>query len=57
MNGLPTGHPLVELTLFPRHFNDITLNQRGIDVELTSVSSGLVVGGGGNKEGFHGSML
>ena len=26
---------LVESTLFPRYFNEITLNQLGIDVELT----------------------
>ena len=37
----PTGHTLVESTLFPSHFNEITLTQRGIDVELTSVPSGL----------------
>ena len=39
---VPTGHTLVEATLFPHHFNEITLNQRGIDIELTSVPSGLV---------------
>jgi hypothetical protein len=38
-----TWHTLVESTLFPHHFNEITLNQRGIDVELTSVPSGLLV--------------
>ena len=30
-------HTLVESTLFPRHFNEMLLNQRGIDVELKSV--------------------
>ena len=30
---LATGHTLVESTLFPCHFNEITLNQRGIDVD------------------------
>jgi hypothetical protein len=37
----PTGHTLVESTLFPRRFNEIMLNQRGIDIELMSVPSGL----------------
>ena len=37
---LTTGHTLVESTLFPCHFHTIKLNQCGIDVELTSVSSG-----------------
>ena len=32
-----TGSTQVESTVFPGHFNQITLNQRGIDVELTSV--------------------
>ena len=36
----PTGHTLVELTLFPYNLNEMTLNQRGIDVDLTSVPSG-----------------
>jgi hypothetical protein len=31
---------LVESTLFPCHFNVITLNQHGKDVDLTSVPSG-----------------
>ena len=30
----PTGHTLVESTLFPHNFYEIWLNQRGIDVEL-----------------------
>ena len=38
--GSLTGHTLVESTLFPRYLNEIALNQRGIDVELTSVPSG-----------------
>ena len=37
---LETGQTQVESTLFPRHFNEIVLNQRGIDIELTSVHSG-----------------
>jgi hypothetical protein len=37
----PTRHTVVESTLFPHHVNEITLNQRGIDIELTSVPSGL----------------
>jgi hypothetical protein len=36
---LPTGRTLVESTLFPRHFNEITLNQSGIYVQFTSVPS------------------
>ena len=39
--SFPTGHTLVESTLFPHPFNEMMLNQRGIDVELTSVPSGL----------------
>jgi hypothetical protein len=38
----PTVHTLVESMLFPLHFNEIMLNQRGIDVELTSVPSGII---------------
>jgi hypothetical protein len=37
---LPTGHTLVESTLFPRHFIEITWKPDGMDVELTSVPSG-----------------
>ncbi|XP_045569526.1 uncharacterized protein, partial [Salmo salar] len=37
---LPTWHTLDESTLFPRYFNKIALNQCGIDIELTYVSSG-----------------
>ena len=37
----PIGHTLVELTLFPCHFNKMTLNQSGIDVKLKSVPSGI----------------
>ena len=29
---LPTGHTLVKSTLFPRHFNEMTWNQRVIDI-------------------------
>ena len=36
----PTGYTLVKSTLFPLHFNEMTLNQCEIDVELTSVPSG-----------------
>ena len=36
-----TGHTLVESTLFQRHFIEMMLNQRGIDIELTSVPSGM----------------
>ena len=36
----PLGTTLVESMVFPRHFNGVTLRQRGIDVELTSVPSG-----------------
>jgi hypothetical protein len=38
--SLPTGHTLVEAMLFLRQFNSITLNQRGIDIELMFVPSG-----------------
>jgi hypothetical protein len=31
------GLPLVESTHFQHHFSEITFNQRGIDIELTSV--------------------
>lgn len=31
---MPTEHTLVESMLFPRNFNETTLNQRGIDVLL-----------------------
>lgn len=31
---------LFDLMLFSRHFNKIMLNQRGIDVEMISVTSG-----------------
>ena len=41
----PTGFTLVESMLFPRHFNEITLNQLRIDVELTSVPSGRLLYG------------
>ena len=34
-------HTLVESTLFPPHFTEMRWNQRGIDVELTSVPSGI----------------
>ena len=37
---LSTGHKLVESTLFPCHFKEMTRVQRGIDVELTTVPSG-----------------
>lgn len=33
----PTGHTVVESTLVPRHFNETTLDQSGMDVELMSV--------------------
>lgn len=32
-----TWFPLVESIVFPRKFNEITLNHRGTDIELTSV--------------------
>jgi hypothetical protein len=32
---ITTGHTLVESTVFPHHFNEITLNGHAIDVELT----------------------
>lgn len=38
----PTRHTLVESTSFPLHFNEIKLNQRGIDVDLMSVPSGVI---------------
>ena len=31
---------MVESRLFPHHLNEFTFNQRGIDVELTSLPSG-----------------
>ena len=37
---LPTGHTLVDSTLFPCHFNEISLNQCGIDASLTFVPNG-----------------
>ena len=37
---IPTGHTLVESTLFPRHVNVIMLHQRGTYVELNSGPSG-----------------
>ena len=37
MQSTPTWHTLVESTLFPSHFNEKTLNQRGTDVEWTFV--------------------
>jgi hypothetical protein len=40
IENLPTGHTLLESTSFPRKTNEMTLNQRGIDVELMSVPSG-----------------
>jgi hypothetical protein len=43
-NSMPVGFPLgtlVESMLFSRHFNEMTLNQCEIDVELTVVPSGL----------------
>lgn len=39
--GYPTEPTLVELTLFPLTFNGIMLNQRGIEVDLTSMPSGM----------------
>ena len=37
---VPTGHTLVESQ---KRSRQITLNQRGIDVELTSLPSGLIL--------------
>ena len=37
--SLPSAHTLVESTLFPRHFIEMTWKQDGMDVELTSVPS------------------
>ena len=45
---LATGHTLVESTLFPCHFNEITLNQRGIDVDSGSCVAQLVEHGACN---------
>ena len=39
----PTGHTLLNQHCFQRHFKEITLNQCGIDVELTSLPSGMGV--------------
>ena len=36
-----TGHTLAKSMSFPHHLNEIMLDRRGIDVELTSVPSGL----------------
>ena len=33
----------VESALFPHHFKEITLTQHGLYIELTSVSSGVLV--------------
>lgn len=33
----------VESVLFPRHFLEMTWNQRGLYIELTSVSRGVLV--------------
>jgi hypothetical protein len=41
----PTGETLVESTLFPRHFNENMLNQRGKDAEFKSVPSGAALFG------------
>jgi hypothetical protein len=38
----PNVHTLVESMLFPSKFNEITLKQCGVDVELSSVHSGTV---------------
>jgi hypothetical protein len=35
-----TGHTLVESMSFPHHFNEMTWNHCGIDVEFTSVPNG-----------------
>jgi hypothetical protein len=37
----PTGHTLVESTLFPRYLNESTLNQRGKVVDITPVGYAL----------------
>ena len=50
--NLHTGHTLVESMLIPHLWNEITLNQRGIAVGLTSAPSGVQLGWkgrGGNK--------
>jgi hypothetical protein len=41
--NFPWGTPPVESTLFPCPFNEIMLNQLGIDVEKMSVASGFCV--------------
>jgi hypothetical protein len=47
LRRLPSGHTLVESKWFPCCFNEITLNQREIDVELTSGPRGI------DTEQFH----
>lgn len=39
----PTEYTLFESTLFPCHLSEITLNQNGTGVELTTVVSGVIV--------------